>query len=67
MLREPRLHDRVHLTRPVGAAPAGASGTIVLVGDGWYEVEVFDADGETIDLFTLSDEDFELGEDAAAA
>ncbi len=67
MSTEPRLHHRVRLTRPVGDAPAGSSGAIVLLGDGWYEVEVFDAHGETIDLFTLGSGDFELDETAARA
>lgn len=56
------LYEHVRLLRTIGAAPAGAHGSIVLVGRDGYEVEVFDSDGETIDVVSASDEDLETAE-----
>ena len=45
--------DVVRLTKEFKGLPAGTEGTIVLEYDGTYfEVEFFDDDGDTIDVFT---------------
>ncbi len=61
------LFDRVRLTRPLGEAPVGALGAIVLAGDGAYEVEVFDGDGETLGVYAATDDDLEtIARDSSA-
>jgi hypothetical protein len=55
-----KLFDRVRLVRDLDAtAPVGAAGVVVDVLDGGYNVEVFDEDGETIDVFGARDADLE--------
>ena len=45
--------DVVRLTKEFNGLDIGAEGTIVLEYDGnFFEVEFFDSDGETIDVFT---------------
>ena len=45
--------DCVYLTHPFSKLPVGAKGTIVYEYDGKnFEVEFFDAKGETIGVFT---------------
>ena len=45
--------DVVRLAEDFSGLPAGTEGTIVLEYDGThYEVEFFDADGNTIDVIT---------------
>ncbi len=54
----------VRLLRPTGAIPAGATGTVVGIYnpgrvDPGYEVEFFDAHGDTLAVLTLSATDIE--------
>lgn len=45
--------DVVRLTKEFNGLDIGTEGTIVLEYDGnFFEVEFFDSDGETIDVFT---------------
>ena len=53
--------DVVRLTKKFEGLPAGTEGTIVCEYDGKaFEVEFFDNDGDTIDVFTTPVEVLEL-------
>ena len=53
--------DVVRLTKEFEGPPAGTEGTIVCEYDGKvFEVEFFDNDGDTIDVFTTPVEVLEL-------
>ena len=53
--------DVVRLTKEFEGLPAGTEGTIVCEYDGKaFEVEFFDNDGDTIDVFTTPVEVLEL-------
>ena len=53
--------DVVRLTKEFEGLPAGTEGTIVCKYDGKaFEVEFFDNDGDTIDVFTTPVEVLEL-------
>jgi len=53
--------DVVKLTAEFKGLPAGTKGAIVLEYDGtYYEVEFFDAEGDTIDVLTTPAEILEL-------
>ena len=53
--------DVVRLTKDFEGLPAGTEGTIVCEHDGKaFEVEFFDNDGDTIDVFTTPVEILEL-------
>ena len=53
--------DVVRLTKEFEGLPVGAEGTIVCEYDGKaFEVEFFDNDGDTIDVFTTPVEVLEL-------
>ncbi len=53
--------DVVRLTQEFEGLPTGTVGTIVLEYDGkCFEVEFFDSDGNTIDVFTTPKEVIEL-------
>ena len=54
-----RLHEHVRLRRSIGEVPAGARGSVVLIGEDGYEVEVFDEEGETIGVVPALSEDLE--------
>lgn len=64
------LFDRVRLVHDLDAtAPAGATGVVVDVLDGGYNVEVFDESGATVDVFGATDADIAPvpADDSAAA
>lgn len=53
--------DVVKLIKEFNSLPIGTEGTIVLEYDGTYfEVEFFDSDGDTIDVFTTPADVLEL-------
>jgi hypothetical protein len=53
--------DVVRLTKEFGGLPIGTEGTIVCEYDGKaFEVEFFDSEGDTIDVFTTPVEVLEL-------
>ena len=53
--------DAVHLIKEFEGLPIGTEGTIVCEYDGKaFEVEFFDDDGDTIDVFTTPAEVIEL-------
>ena len=53
--------DVVRLTKEFEGLPAGTEGTIVCEYDGKaFEVEFFDSEGDTIDVFTTPVEVIEL-------
>ena len=53
--------DVVRLTKEFEGLPAGTEGTIVCEYDGKaFEVEFFDSEGDTIDVFTTPVEVLEL-------
>ncbi len=53
--------DVVRLVKDFNGLSTGTEGTIVLEYDGTYfEVEFFDSDGDTIDVFTTPAEVIEL-------
>lgn len=53
--------DVVKLTKEFCGLPVGTEGTIVLEYDGnFFEVEFFDSDGDTIDVFTTPSDVLEL-------
>ena len=53
--------DVVRLTKEFAGLPAGTEGTIVCEYDGKaFEVEFFDSEGDTIDVFTTPVEVIEL-------
>jgi len=53
--------DVVRLTEEFKGLPAGTKGAIVLEYDGThYEVEFFDAEGDTIDVYTTPADALEL-------
>lgn len=53
--------DVVKLVKDFNGLPAGTEGTIVLKYDGTaYEVEFFDANGDTIDVITTPSNILEL-------
>ena len=53
--------DVVRLVKGFNGLPTGTEGTIVLEYDGTYfEVEFFDSDGDTIDVFTTPADAIEL-------
>ncbi len=57
--------DVVRLTAEFKGLPAGTIGAIVLEYDGtYYEVEFFDAEGDTIDVLTTPAEILELLDEA---
>ena len=57
--------DVVKLTAEFKGLPAGTKGAIVLEYDGtYYEVEFFDAEGDTIDVLTTPAEILELFDEA---
>lgn len=57
--------DVVKLTAEFKGLPAGTKGAIVLEYDGtYYEVEFFDAEGDTIDVLTTPAEILELLDEA---
>ncbi len=53
--------DAVKLIKEFNGLPIGTKGTIVLEYDGtYYEVEFFDSNGDTIDVFTTPRDVLEL-------
>ena len=53
--------DVVRLIKPFGGLDVGTEGTIVLEYDGnYFEVEFFDSNGDTIDVFTTPTDVLEL-------
>lgn len=53
--------DVVRLVKDLNGLSTGTEGTIVLEYDGTYfEVEFFDSDGDTIDVFTTPADAIEL-------